>query len=68
MTTEGKIRIENPGDDSAQNCPAVNAYTRYTPNGPRKKTERFDLDIDEYAPKVVERMHAVLVAMGERTS
>lgn len=68
MATKGRIKVVNPGDDSPENCPAINAYTRYTPNGPKKKEETFDLDIDEYAPKVVEKMHSMLVKMGERTN
>lgn len=66
--TKGEVKFVNYGQDTAENCPAVNAYTRYAPNGPKEKSETFDLDIDEYAPLVVNRIHSVLVKIGERTS
>jgi len=69
MTLEykGEIRFENFGQDSPTSCPAVKDYTRYSPNGPKPRSESFEIDIDEYAPQVVERMHSMLVKIGERT-
>jgi len=57
----GKVRLINPGNDSPSNCPAVNAYMRYSKNGPKGKEESFDTDLDSYAPKVVRRMYSMLL-------
>lgn len=65
--TTATIRVENYGHDTPEKCPAYNAYTRYTPNGPKEKSETLCRDIDEYAPKVVNRMHSILVEIGKRS-
>lgn len=61
------IRVDNRGHDTSEKCPAFNTSTRYTPNGPKKRSDTFFDDIKNYAPKVVNKMHSILIEMGKRS-
>ena len=60
-----EIVIINLGNDSPENCPAVCAYTQYADNHPVTREDSFQSDIEEYAPKVVGRIHSVLKKIGK---